>query len=147
MCYHNGPETDPDNRDKPDTQGILRRMQGYVRDHMPSLESTPSIVEPCMYTVPVYNQFLHILFTFNHSKLSVRFQVRDGLLSLFFGRMIKVTIQSWVVIYMRMRNTKVVCHSRSGISHPVSQTSTCLKFVALYVMFDFIKEQNTAFEQ
>ena len=87
MCYHNGPETDPDNRDKPDTQGILRRMQGYVRDHMPSLESTPSIVEPCMYTVSVKNQFLHILFTFNlsisTSKLSVRFQVRVGLLSLF----------------------------------------------------------------
>nr|XP_022332549.1 peroxisomal sarcosine oxidase-like [Crassostrea virginica] len=58
VCYHNGPETDPDNRDKPDTQWILKRMQGYVRDHMPSLESTPSIVEPCMYTNTPDRQFV-----------------------------------------------------------------------------------------
>ena len=56
---------------------------------------------------------------------SVRSQVRVGLLSLFSCRTIKVTIQSWVIIYMRMRNTKVVCHSECGftvkhLSHPVS---------------------------
>lgn len=50
VCYHDGPETDPDSRDMADTGRILSTMKSYVREHLPSLQDTPSIVEPCMYT-------------------------------------------------------------------------------------------------
>ncbi|XP_071950783.1 peroxisomal sarcosine oxidase-like [Antedon mediterranea] len=53
ICLHGGVEVDPDSRDicyddcPKDDVNILKR---YVKDHFPGLESTPSIVETCMYT-------------------------------------------------------------------------------------------------
>lgn len=58
VCYHDGPETDPDSRDMADTGRILSTMKSYVREHLPSLQDTPSIVEPCMYTNTPDKQFI-----------------------------------------------------------------------------------------
>ncbi|XP_052700155.1 peroxisomal sarcosine oxidase-like isoform X4 [Crassostrea angulata] len=58
VCYHDGPETDPDSRDMADTGRILSTMKSYVREHLPSLQDPPSIVEPCMYTNTPDKQFI-----------------------------------------------------------------------------------------
>lgn len=51
VALHTGPKADPDQRDKVDSSGVLKTITAYVAEHMPGLESTPSVVEACMYTV------------------------------------------------------------------------------------------------
>lgn len=52
MCLHGGVPCDPDERDKTevgkDIEDIVRE---YIKKHFPLLETEPSIVETCMYTV------------------------------------------------------------------------------------------------
>lgn len=50
VALHTGPKADPDQRDKVDSSGVLKTITAYVAEHMPGLESTPSVVEACMYT-------------------------------------------------------------------------------------------------
>lgn len=50
VCLHDGPSIDPDQRDKADSSWVLEKITSYVRDHLPGLESTPSVVESCIYT-------------------------------------------------------------------------------------------------
>ncbi|XP_048736822.2 peroxisomal sarcosine oxidase-like [Ostrea edulis] len=58
VCHHDGPIADPDSRDKADTQAIMKLMQQYVTRYMPSLETTPSITETCIYTKTPDRQFV-----------------------------------------------------------------------------------------
>ncbi|XP_062588159.1 peroxisomal sarcosine oxidase-like isoform X1 [Saccostrea cucullata] len=58
VCLHVGPVTNPDSRDKADTREVITEMQQYVSKYMPSLKSTPSIIETCMYTNTPDKQFV-----------------------------------------------------------------------------------------
>ena len=59
IAAHFGIETDPDTRDYPEQMPETRRkldehnqqVKRFVARHFPGLESTPSIIEKCMYTV------------------------------------------------------------------------------------------------
>jgi hypothetical protein len=50
-CLHDGPETDPDDRDAVNTNYVTKIAQKYVSEHLPGLETSPSITESCIYTV------------------------------------------------------------------------------------------------
>jgi sarcosine oxidase/L-pipecolate oxidase len=52
VLYHSGPATDPDARDRALPAPWVEKVQAYVEEHMPGLDSTaPAIYEPCMYTM------------------------------------------------------------------------------------------------
>ncbi|XP_071094286.1 peroxisomal sarcosine oxidase-like isoform X1 [Haliotis cracherodii] len=50
ICLHSGPDIDTELRDQADDKWVIDLMKGYVREHFPSLEPSPSIVETCIYT-------------------------------------------------------------------------------------------------
>ncbi|XP_042857307.1 peroxisomal sarcosine oxidase-like [Penaeus japonicus] len=58
VCYHAGPQTDPDERDKVDMSAIQRKAEEYVEKFFPCLEPKPSVVESCMYTVTPDESFV-----------------------------------------------------------------------------------------
>ncbi|XP_042860697.1 peroxisomal sarcosine oxidase-like [Penaeus japonicus] len=58
VCYHAGPQTDPDERDKVDMSAIQRKAEEYVKNFFPCLEPKPSVVESCMYTVTPDESFV-----------------------------------------------------------------------------------------
>ena len=51
VCFHHGPAIDPDARDDVDDTWVINLVAEFVRNHMIGVESKPSIVEPCIYTV------------------------------------------------------------------------------------------------
>lgn len=59
VCVHGGVPCDPDERDKavPD-ESLKLTAEEYVREHLPGLEATPSVVEHCMYTVTPDDSFV-----------------------------------------------------------------------------------------
>lgn len=59
VCVHGGVPCDPDERDKvaPD-ESLKLTAEEYIREHLPGLEATPSVVEHCMYTVTPDDAFV-----------------------------------------------------------------------------------------
>ncbi len=52
MLFHGGPETDPDTRDLVSFKPYVKKVNRYVRDHLPLLDHRkPAILETCMYTL------------------------------------------------------------------------------------------------
>ena len=51
ICLHDGPEVDPDARDDVDCGYVEKKLTEYVKRHVIGVETKPSIVEHCMYTV------------------------------------------------------------------------------------------------
>ncbi|XP_078293666.1 peroxisomal sarcosine oxidase isoform X1 [Panthera onca] len=53
VCYHHGNNVDPEERDCPEAFSDIQDVQilgRFVRDHLPDLEPTPALLEPCLYT-------------------------------------------------------------------------------------------------
>jgi len=57
VVFHHGVKCDPDRRDVvgSDQHGISL-ARDVVRRHLPGIETTPSILESCMYTVSIYTK-------------------------------------------------------------------------------------------
>ncbi len=56
MLFHGGPETDPDTRDLVSFKPYVKKVNRYVRDHLPLLDHRkPAILETCMYTLTADN--------------------------------------------------------------------------------------------
>ena len=53
ICYHTGPETDPDERDRQTDRGDIDILQRYITRCFPGLVPIPAVVESCMYTVSI----------------------------------------------------------------------------------------------
>lgn len=51
LCLHSGPAIDAELRDVADSEYELRLLKDYVTQHFPGLETKPSIVESCIYTM------------------------------------------------------------------------------------------------
>ena len=51
ICLHDGPDVDPDARDDVDCGYVEKKLTEYVKRHVIGVETKPSIVEHCMYTV------------------------------------------------------------------------------------------------
>ena len=51
LCLHSGPDVDAELRDTADAGYEVKLLENYVSRHFPRLESKPSIVESCIYTV------------------------------------------------------------------------------------------------
>ena len=51
MALHEGVDIDPDERDKADNSWVIKTVADYVATFIPGLESTPSVIETCIYTV------------------------------------------------------------------------------------------------
>lgn len=61
VCLHDGSSIDPDQRDKGNNSWVLERTTAYVAEHMPGLESVPSVIETCIYTnTPDHNFVLDV---------------------------------------------------------------------------------------
>uniref|UniRef100_A0A6Q2X5G8 Peroxisomal sarcosine oxidase n=1 Tax=Esox lucius TaxID=8010 RepID=A0A6Q2X5G8_ESOLU len=58
ICYHSGPETDPDERDRQTDRGDIDILQRYITSCFPGLVPIPAIVESCMYTVTPDSHFV-----------------------------------------------------------------------------------------
>ncbi|XP_041733941.2 peroxisomal sarcosine oxidase isoform X1 [Coregonus clupeaformis] len=58
LCYHTGPETDPDDRDRQTDRGDIDILQRYITRCFPGLVPIPAVVESCMYTVTPDNHFV-----------------------------------------------------------------------------------------
>jgi len=61
VAYHGGHETDPSQRDVSIRSADDRYLEiavNFVRTHLRGLEPTPSISEPCMYTLTPDNNFI-----------------------------------------------------------------------------------------
>lgn len=50
VALHEGVDIDPDERDKGDNSWIIKTVADYVDTYIPGLESTPSVIETCIYT-------------------------------------------------------------------------------------------------
>ncbi|KAL8600682.1 hypothetical protein ACOMHN_006748 [Nucella lapillus] len=50
VCLHHGPDIHPDRRDATDNTWVVSLISDYVKQHFPGLESTPAVVETCIYT-------------------------------------------------------------------------------------------------
>ncbi|XP_048747465.2 peroxisomal sarcosine oxidase-like [Ostrea edulis] len=57
-CLHDGPEIDPDDRDAVNTNYVTETVQKYVSEHLPGLETVPSVTETCIYTMTPDKQFI-----------------------------------------------------------------------------------------
>ena len=51
ICLHDGPDVDPDARDDVDCGYVEKKLTEYVKRHVIGVETKPSIMEHCMYTV------------------------------------------------------------------------------------------------
>ena len=51
ICSHVGIPSDPDDRNKVDTEPIKRSVSKFIEENLPGVETEPSIEEVCMYTV------------------------------------------------------------------------------------------------
>jgi sarcosine oxidase/L-pipecolate oxidase len=52
MLFHGGPETDPDTRNWASFKPYVKKVNRYVRKHLPLLDHRkPAILETCMYTM------------------------------------------------------------------------------------------------
>ncbi|GAB1607928.1 peroxisomal sarcosine oxidase-like [Argonauta hians] len=51
MFLHGGPEIDPNHRDQVESRYTVEKCEKLVREIFPGLESRPSILETCMYTM------------------------------------------------------------------------------------------------
>lgn len=51
LCYHIGPEIEPDERDRQTDREDIDILQRYVARCFPGLVPVPAVVESCMYTV------------------------------------------------------------------------------------------------
>jgi len=51
ICSHVGIPTDPDERNKVDTEPIKRSVSEFIKENLPGVETEASIEELCMYTV------------------------------------------------------------------------------------------------
>ena len=51
ICYHAGPETDPDQRDFRESFTSPSVVSNFISKYFRGVAATPSIVEPCLYTV------------------------------------------------------------------------------------------------
>ncbi|XP_070983386.1 peroxisomal sarcosine oxidase [Oncorhynchus clarkii lewisi] len=58
ICYHTGPETDPDERDRQTDRGDIDILQRYITRCFPGLVPIPAVVESCMYTVTPDEHFI-----------------------------------------------------------------------------------------
>ncbi|XP_064114465.1 peroxisomal sarcosine oxidase-like [Macrobrachium nipponense] len=58
LCPHVGPMINPNERDKADISGLLRQGREYVANYFPCLESNPSVMESCMYTLTPDEAFI-----------------------------------------------------------------------------------------
>ncbi|XP_061194488.1 peroxisomal sarcosine oxidase-like [Saccostrea echinata] len=57
-CLHDGPEIDPDDRDAVNTNDVTEAVRKYVSEHLPGLETVPSVTETCIYTMTPDRQFI-----------------------------------------------------------------------------------------
>ena len=62
ICSHVGVPSDPDERNKIDTESIKRSVSQFIEENLPGVETEPSIEEVCMYTVS-NNNSLHYFYT------------------------------------------------------------------------------------
>ncbi|CAB4044628.1 peroxisomal sarcosine oxidase, partial [Paramuricea clavata] len=51
VCYHDGPDVDPESRDKVDVTWTVDAAAEFVKQHLKGVESKPSIVQSCIYTM------------------------------------------------------------------------------------------------
>ena len=51
ICHHSGPGTDPDSRDSSHAFSSCQLTSKFVSTYFKGVEATPSIVEPCLYSV------------------------------------------------------------------------------------------------
>ena len=51
ICSHVGIPSDPDERNKVDTEPIKKSVSKFIEETLPGVETEPSIEEVCMYTV------------------------------------------------------------------------------------------------
>ncbi|XP_066950071.1 peroxisomal sarcosine oxidase-like isoform X2 [Macrobrachium rosenbergii] len=58
LCPHVGPMINPNERDKADMSRLLQQAQKYVANYFPCLESKPSVMESCMYTLTPDEAFI-----------------------------------------------------------------------------------------
>lgn len=56
VVVHDGVEVAPESRDSADISGALSKVQAYVKNHLPHLEPSASIIEKCFYTLTQDNQ-------------------------------------------------------------------------------------------
>lgn len=83
MNLHDGPDIDPDARDDVEYSWVEKNISQYIKRHLLGVETEPSIVEHCIYTVKF--SYLRCL---NHptpwlrasasvAKLSISFSVKS----------------------------------------------------------------------
>ncbi|XP_077422303.1 peroxisomal sarcosine oxidase [Vanacampus margaritifer] len=58
ICYHNGSETDPDQRDKQTDRADIDILRRYIARSFPGLIPEPAVVESCMYTLTPDHHFV-----------------------------------------------------------------------------------------
>ncbi|XP_051934988.1 peroxisomal sarcosine oxidase [Hippocampus zosterae] len=58
ICYHNGSETDPDQRDKQTDTADIDILRRYITRSFPGLIPEPAVVESCMYTLTPDRHFV-----------------------------------------------------------------------------------------
>ena len=64
ICSHVGIPSDPDERNKVDTEPIKRSVSQFIKENLPGVETEPSIEELCMYTVSYdHDHNLHLPFS------------------------------------------------------------------------------------
>lgn len=51
VCLHDGPDINPDARDDVDHEWVEENVSEYIKRHVTGVETKPSIVEHCIYTV------------------------------------------------------------------------------------------------
>ncbi|XP_037632408.1 peroxisomal sarcosine oxidase [Sebastes umbrosus] len=58
ICYHDGGETDPDQRDKQTDRSDIDILQRYIARCFPGLVPEPAVVESCLYTMTPDRHFV-----------------------------------------------------------------------------------------
>ena len=51
ICLHEGPISDPDNRDMADTEYLKQFLIKFIGEYFPGVEPVVSVEESCMYTM------------------------------------------------------------------------------------------------
>ncbi|XP_061683994.1 peroxisomal sarcosine oxidase isoform X2 [Syngnathoides biaculeatus] len=58
ICYHNGSETDPDQRDKKTDCADIDILRRYIAHYLPGVIPDPAVIESCMYTLTPDRHFV-----------------------------------------------------------------------------------------
>ena len=61
VCFHTGSEVDPDQRDLNTAQSNLEGIQSFIEKYFSGVSTSPSICEPCMYTVSQDNSVYDVI--------------------------------------------------------------------------------------